>query len=122
MKIAAIQNELHWHDAQANFRSFEHELQHLVNDVDLVVLPEMFSTGFTMKPEQLEENVGTITLQWMQRMAANFQIILVGSTAFFDGQLWSNRAFVVHADGSYNYYNKRHGFSYKDHSKAINIQ
>ena len=90
MKIAAIQNELHWQDPQANFRSFEHELQHLVNDVELVVLPEMFSTGFTMKPEQLDLNVGSITLQWMQRMAVNFQITLVGSTAYFDGQFWSN--------------------------------
>ena len=118
MKIAAIQNELHWQDPQANFRSFEHELQHLVNDVELVVLPEMFSTGFTMKPEQLDLNVGSITLQWMQRMAANFQITLVGSTAFFDGQLWSNRAFVVHANGSYNYYNKRHGFSLSSEEKV----
>ena len=118
MKIAAIQNELHWHNPQANFKSFEHELQHLVNDVELVVLPEMFSTGFTMKPEQLERNVGSITLQWMQRMAANFKITLVASTAFFDGQFWSNRAFVVHADGSYNYYNKRHGFSLSSEEKV----
>lgn len=117
MKIAAIQKILHWHDPQANFKSFESEIELLAEDVDLVVLPEMFSTGFTMNPEDLDVNVGAITLQWMQRMAANFQIALLGSTAFFDGRIWSNRAFIVHADGSHNHYNKRHGFSMSNEEK-----
>ena len=84
LTITGIQTKLHWEDKQANLRMFEDKIDSLSQPTEIVVLPEMFSTGFSMQPETLAETMDGETFQWMRRVAAGKKIILTGSVIIKD--------------------------------------
>ncbi|MEQ1962566.1 amidohydrolase, partial [Xenorhabdus khoisanae] len=86
-------------------------------DSDLIVLPEMFTTGFSMKPQNLAETMDGPSIQWMKAMAAKKSCAIVGSMIITENQRFYNRLLWVNADGSIVYYDKKHLFSYaqEDH-------
>jgi omega-amidase len=110
MKVTIIQTSLAWEAPEQNLRHFEGILESLNNKSDLIVLPEMFSTGFTMNPEKHAEPGGGPAFRWMQRMAAEKQAVLTGSIAVSDNHKYYNRLFWVNPDGSFRSYDKRHLF------------
>ena len=69
LKIAAIQASLFWENSQSNLQSFQNKIETLDTDVDLIVLPEMFSTGFTMQPNLVAETMEGTTVSWMKGIA-----------------------------------------------------
>ena len=78
LKIAAIQTNLTWENSKINLASFQTKID-LLDEVDLIILPEMFSTGFTMKPTLVAETMDGNTVQWMITIATSKNVAIVGS-------------------------------------------
>jgi omega-amidase len=110
LHITTIQTHLYWEDVDANLSHFTDKINAIQNQTDIIVLPEMFTTGFTMKPEQLAEEHGGKGLQWMMQKAQEKNCVIVGSISVKENGLFFNRLYWVNSDGSYQQYNKRHLF------------
>ncbi len=111
LKVSLVQADLVWEDIEANLDLLEGMLVTLERDKDLVVLPETFSTGFTMHAEQLAEGEEGKAIRWLQRMAREKNCYFSGSIIFreVDGQIF-NRLLWVSPEGVEDYYDKRHLF------------
>ena len=118
MEAALIQTSLIWEDPAANRGHFSGLLDPLGKEVDLIVLPEMFTTGFTMKPARIDPAEGLRTLDWMRDRAASADAALVGSIAFFDSGQYFNRLVFMKPDGQYATYDKRHTFTLAGEDKV----
>ncbi len=111
LKIAAIQADLEWQNPIANRASFEALFVNLcAEEVDLVVLPEMFTTGFTMQVEQLAEAMTGVTVQWLQNCAKNYGFLLTGSLIIKENGQFFNRQVFAFPSGELQCYDKRHLF------------
>lgn len=108
--VSIIQADLVWENPNENRLYFENKFLELPA-TDLVVLPEMFTTGFTMNAESLAESSEGTTLKWMQSMAALNNFALTGSIIVKEADNYYNRLFFVYPDGSYEQYDKRHTFT-----------
>ncbi len=117
LKIALIQSSLVWENPEQNRSNFTKTIDLISKDVDLIILPEMFTTGFTMQPQNMEEEEGHKTLEWMLQMAKNKQSALAGSFPFYKDKNYTNSLFFVKPDGSYKRYDKRHTFSFAGESE-----
>lgn len=114
MKVVACSLDIAWEDKQLNFKKVESILDKLESPVDLFVLPEMFSTGFTMNLSLAEDAAGE-TLKWMISAAAKYNTALVGSFPYTqNGREVFNRAYFVLPDGTWKHYDKRHLFRMGD--------
>jgi omega-amidase len=111
LTITTIQTDLHWENKAANLQMLEQKILGLPK-TEVVILPEMFSTGFSMKPELLAENMEGETVTWMKKIAAQKRIILTGSVIIEDGGHYHNRLIWMLPTGEYGYYDKRHLFAY----------
>lgn len=107
-----IQTHLHWEQKQKNLDQLEQKIKGIQEKTQVVILPEMFSTGFSMKPEQLAEIMDGETVQWMKRLAAEQKIILTGSVIIEEDGQYFNRLIWMLPNGQYGYYNKRHLFAF----------
>jgi predicted amidohydrolase len=116
LTITLVQSDLVWEDKSANIRQFEQKLQ-TVMDTDIVVLPEMFTTGFTMNTALAETMQGP-TVGWMQHMAQKNQTVICGSIIIQEGTVFYNRFLWVQPNDVVHYYDKKHLFSMagEDHS------
>lgn len=110
LRLALVQTDIYWEDIPANLASLEEKLAGLRNEADLIILPEMFSTGFSMQPEKIAEPLNLVTTRWLRQMALNTGAMIIGSFAARDGKACYNRLMAVSPDGSYEYYDKRHLF------------
>lgn len=111
LTITTIQSNLHWEDKEANLRMFDQKIRSLPK-TEIVVLPEMFSTGFSMQPEKLAETMDGATVAWMKKIAAEKRIILTGSLIIEEEGKYYNRLIWMLPNGQYGIYNKRHLFGY----------
>ncbi len=112
LKVTIIQSELHWENADANLKMFSDKIQNIETETDLIVLPEMFSTGFSMNAAHLAEPENGKTFQWMVAHAKNYQTAITGSVIITENERFYNRMFFVFPDGSFKKYDKRHAFTY----------
>jgi len=110
LNLALVQTALHWEKPQANRAQFSELLANLP-PVDLIVLPEMFSTGFSMQPANLAEEMAGSSLAWMKEMAQLHQAAITGSLIIKENEYFVNRLFFVYPNGEYKYYDKRHLFT-----------
>lgn len=111
MKIALIQSDLYWEDASKNRKSFESKINQIDSEVNLVVLPEMFSTGFTMNAPEVAETMQGETVLWLQSLAKQKNFAITGSLIIVENEKYYNRMLFVFPSGEIQYYNKRHLFS-----------
>lgn len=111
MKITPVQDTIIWADIEVNLLQTEKKLQQLAGKTDLVVLPEMFTTGFCTEQLYLAEAPGGITEQKLRTWAAGYQLAITGSFIATEAGKYYNRAFFVYPDGSFRYADKRHLFS-----------
>jgi len=109
MKISLVQTTLHWQDRKKNLAHFSSLLQGHEGS-GLIVLPEMFSTGFTMEPEKFAEVADGETLQWMKEQAKKLRSTITGSVSVSENGKYFNRLFWVEPNGKVSHYNKRHLF------------
>src|SRR6476620_3707229 len=112
--VTGIQSSLHWEDKEANLQMFEEKIFSISQPTEIVVLPEMFSTGFSMQPKKLAEPMDGETVEWMKRIAAKKKIILTGSVIIEEDRNFYNRLVWVLPNGQIGYYDKRHLFAYGD--------
>lgn len=117
MNITILQTDILWAQPEANRQRISQLIEHL-GPTDLIVLPEMFSTGFATQPEGIAEADGG-SLRWMAAMAASTQAALAGSIAIREGERYYNRFYFVKPDGELAFYDKRHLFTYGGEDKAF---
>jgi omega-amidase len=119
MNITLLQQNLFWHDPVANRAQLEEQIFSLPEPTDLIVLPEMFTTGFTMAARAVAEPMGLTTLRWMRQMAAQTNAVVTGSYVVRDGaDTFFNRLVWMQPDGVFDTYDKRHLFRMADEHKT----
>ena len=111
LKIALIQSSLLWENPAENRLMFSEKIKGISKGIDVIILPEMFTTGFTMSPETIEEEEGLETLRWMREKADQTKAAIVGSIVFTEGGKHYNRLYFVKPNGELSHYDKRHTFT-----------
>lgn len=109
--FTTIQTNLYWEDKKANLAMLEKKVLGIAEKTNIVLLPEMFSTGFSMQPELLAENMEGETIAWMKHIAKQKSIILGGSIIAEEEGNYFNRFIWMQPDGKFGYYDKRHCFT-----------
>ena len=111
LKIAFIQSDLVWEDPKQNRDNFKEKIEAITTAVDMILLPEMFTTGFTMNAAEYAETMQDKSVLWMQKMAALKNAVLVGSLIIKEDSKFYNRLLFVYPDGKIETYDKRHTFT-----------
>ena len=101
LNIVAIQANLTWGNPAKNRLYFEQVINKLTSDTNLVVLPEMFSTGFTMNPSSVSETMNEATVSWMINMDKTHDIGITGSMVIQENNQYFNSAIFVHPSGHF---------------------
>lgn len=109
LSIALVQTDLHWENVTANLASLEEKIAALEEPADVIVLPEMFNTGFTMNIS-LAEPMNLTTTRWLRQIAGQTNALIIGSFAVSESGRFYNRLLCMRPDGSYLKANKRHLF------------
>jgi omega-amidase len=110
MRVTLVQQPLLWHDPQGNRERFAQLLAGLAGSTDLIVLPETFTTGFSMEVERLAEPAAGPTTEWMRQLARRLDAAITGSVITAAGGRYFNRLLWVEPDGTLRSYDKRHLF------------
>jgi len=119
LQVAIIQSELDWEQPDLNLKRFGRWLAQLEEETDLVMLPEMFTTGFSMNASRLAEPMGGPAVAWMQAMAKSHDVAICGSLIIEESGKFYNRLLFVRPDGSYQSYDKRHTFTLAGEHKVF---
>jgi omega-amidase len=114
LTITTIQTNLIWEDKAANLQHLQQKIENISSKTEIVVLPEMFSTGFSMQPQLLAEKMDGTTMQWMQEQSNKHHIVLTGSIIIEEAGKFYNRLIWMLPNSQYGYYDKRHLFAYAD--------
>jgi omega-amidase len=118
MKVASIQSSLFWENPTANRNLFEQKINAITEKVDLIVLPEMFTTGFTMNPNNLAETMQGETILWLQSLAKSKNSAITGSLVIKENDNFYNRLVFVFPSGEIQLYDKRHLFTLAGEDKV----
>ncbi|HBK70487.1 MAG TPA: amidohydrolase, partial [Flavobacteriaceae bacterium] len=111
LKITIIQSELVWENSAQNRQVFLEKIKSISEVVDLIILPEMFTTGFTMNPEKVAETMDGETIHWLKYLAKEKNTAITGSLIIKEGNKYYNRLVFVHPTGEIKTYDKRHTFT-----------
>ena len=110
LNISLVQTNLHWENPTANLAMLEEKIFDIDEPTDLIILPEMFTTGFSMKAKQFAEPMNLTTTRWMKQIAAQTGAIITGSVIIKEGENYFNRLLWVTPEGEVDTYDKRHLF------------
>jgi omega-amidase len=119
MKISIIQASIIWQDIPENLKKFQNLIDNIQETTDIIVLPEMFSTGFVMEPEKYAEKMDGRTVSWMKNIATTKDSLIIGSIIINEDHKFTNRLLAVYPDGRVEYYDKRHLFSLAGENKKF---
>ena len=119
MKIALVQTDNAWEQIGENLRRLTEKIKSIDPDTDLILLPELFTTGFTMAGENASETMEGSGVQWMLKQAGLRNCAIAGSLLIRDKGSLYNRLLVAFPDGSLSYYDKRHLFSFAGEDKVF---
>jgi predicted amidohydrolase len=112
LTFSLIQTNLFWEDIAANLKMLEEKIRSIQQKTEIIVLPEMFSTGFSMNPKALAETMDGPTVNWMKHLAMEKKVIITGSIIIKEDDNYYNRLIWMLPNGQAGYYNKRHLFGY----------
>lgn len=118
LTVTLLQPDIHWEDAAANHALYDSMLKTVPVESRLVLLPEMFTTGFTMHAKEVAETMDGETMQWMASRASELDAIVCGSLVIRELDHYYNRLIWMRPDGSYESYDKRHLFSMAGEDKV----
>jgi predicted amidohydrolase len=118
LKISLIQSDVHWEDIEANLAMFEEKIWHISGPTDVIVLPEMFTTGFSMNAPRLAEMMNMRTFKWMRQMAEQTGALVLGSYICHVRDRYYNRLLWMEPNGQYKTYDKRHLFRMSNEHKT----
>ena len=114
LKISGLNLDIAWLDKDQNFKNIEDSLRE--TSADILILPEMFATGFYMNPDKMADR-NEETLQWMKKFAQEKNAVVTGSASICEDEKFLNRFYFVEPNGNYYFYDKRHLFSYSGEDK-----
>ncbi len=112
LNVTLIQSKLYWENIESNLRMFSKKIRDINGETDLIILPEMFSTGFSINAAQLAEPADGETFQWMVAHSKKYNCAITGSVIISENDEFYNRLFFVFPDGSFEKYDKKHTFTY----------
>ena len=118
MKIAIFQTALIWQEPENNRNLIEKYLHSCKETFDLLILPEMFTTGFTMTPSHIAESMDGTTIQWLKNLARQKKTAITGSLIVKEQEQFYNRLVFIFPDGTLEWYDKRHLFSLAGEEKV----
>ena len=118
LKIALIQSDLVWENPEQNRIYFTGKIESISESVDIIILPEMFTSGFTMKAEKVAETMFGETVVWMQELALKKQTAIIGSIIISENSNFYNRLLFVHPNGIIETYDKKHTFTLAGEDKV----
>lgn len=121
LKIAIIQTAIVWQNAEQNRIVFSEKINQIFEQVDVIVLPEMFTTGFSMQPYKIAETMVGETVLWMKNLASAKNAAICGSVIISEENKYYNRFVFVHPSGAIEYYNKRHLFTLAGEDKVYTM-
>lgn len=121
LQVALIQTDLYWQDRGANLANIEEKIWSMEQSVDLIVLPEMFPTAFTMNVEEMAEPMNFTTTKWMKQMASQTKAVVTGSVIIKEGGKFFNRLLWVRPEGEVTTYDKRHLFRMADEDRYFDM-
>ncbi|SFN43290.1 Carbon-nitrogen hydrolase [Bizionia echini] len=119
LKLAIIQTHLIWEDPKANRKHFKAKIQGIKLPIDLIVLPEMFTTGFTMNAKAVAESMEGESVLWMKKRATETGAAVTGSLIIEENNQYYNRMVFAFPDGTHKTYDKRHTFSLAGEDKVF---
>lgn len=114
LRLSLIQTDIAWEDKEKNLQHVNLKLDELQGQTDLVILPEMFSTGFTMNSRDLAEPITGNTITTLQKLSQKYDVALTGSYIASDNQHYFNRGFFISPENDPYFYDKRHLFRMGD--------
>jgi predicted amidohydrolase len=117
LKITSFQSYLFWENIDKNLQNLGLRLNSIREKTDLIILPEMFNTGFTMNPSEFAEEMGGKTMKWMHDQARKFESVITGSLIIKEANKFYNRLIWMRPDGSHEQYDKRHLFGMGEEDK-----
>ncbi|TXH53385.1 MAG: amidohydrolase [Bacteroidia bacterium] len=112
LHISLVQPDIEWENKAANFAQYEHQIANIKEKKEIIVLPEMFTTGFSMHPERFAETMDGEAVSWMKQMAQQHRCILTGSLMIEEQGQYFNRLIWMMPNGAYYTYDKRHLFAF----------
>lgn len=118
LKVAIIQADLVWENPAQNRANFTDKIHAISEEVDLIVLPEMFTTGFTMNPYEVAETMAGETIIWLQKLAKQKDVAITGSLIIKEDEKYYNRLVFVHPSREIETYDKRHTFTLAGEDKV----
>ncbi|MBT3208907.1 MAG: amidohydrolase [Bacteroidetes bacterium] len=110
LKITLIQSDLVWENREENLKNFSDKISQAEEKVDIIILPEMFTTGFSMQSKKFAEPMNDVSMNWMHQKAKEKQSSIVGSLIIEEDKNYYNRHIWMKPDGKYQFYDKRHLF------------
>lgn len=110
LSITTIQTTLFWEDPDKNLNHFSELIESIKTETDLIILPEMFTTGFSMDSTKLSEKMDGKSVKWLQKQAKKTKALIIGSLIIKEEGHFFNRLIAAHPSGEIQYYNKRHLF------------
>ncbi len=119
LSVSIIQTNLFWENSTANLANLEEKIAQISLPTDLIILPEMFTTGFTMNAKIVAEPMNFTTFKWMKQQAKRTQAVITGSFIVKEGDQFFNRLIWMRSDGSFETYDKRHLFRMGDEDKTF---
>jgi len=119
LRISFLQSEILWEDPEGNRSRFEKQIKKLPDGNDLIVLPEMFNTGFPVDPYAYAEEAEGPTFEWMYRISAETGSVVTGSLMIEDDERYYNCLVWMDPSGDYQTYYKRHVFHLGEESEFI---
>jgi len=117
LKITIIQSNLDWENIDKNLEVFSSKINSIIEPTDLIVLPEMFTTGFSMQPEKFADTMDGRTVRWMKKQATKKNCVITGSFICVENGNYYNRLIWMQPDGTFSAYDKRHLFSMANEHK-----
>lgn len=118
MKIALVQTTLFWENPSENRKHFEQKINSILETVDIIVLPEMFTSGFTMNPEMVAETMNGETIQLLKSLSKSKNCAITGSLVISENNFFYNRMIFVYPNGNTEFYDKKHLFTLAGEDKV----
>src|ERR1039457_2653745 len=119
LKITLIQYDVSWEDSLKNLASYKKMIGEIQESTDIIILPEMFNTGFSMNPERCAETMRGPAMKFMKEIARVTECLIIGSILINDSRVFYNRLVAMCPDGSYQTYDKRHLFILSDENRFM---
>jgi len=121
LNISGIQYDIVWENKSANIKNIERLLKDVPSKTNIVLLPEMFTTGFSMNTKELGETMKGETVNWMKNIAKTRNFVVGGSIIIKENNLYKNRFLWIEPDGNIQFYDKRHSFGLGDEDQFFSI-